>query len=139
LVPHDLGYVGSRSAINNKSLLDILRHSISDLDLQNAVEGLDAQHVTLVIDACQSGQALESDEMRRGPMNSEGLAQLAYEKGMYILTASQSDQSALESEVLGHGYLTYSLVEEGLKTLKADVLPKDGKGVALMLDKSSRI
>jgi hypothetical protein len=40
----------------------------------------------MVIDACNSGQALEAEEKRRGPMNSKGLAQLAYEKGMYILT-----------------------------------------------------
>lgn len=48
-------------------------------------------------------------------MNSKGLAQLAYEKGMYILTAAQSYQAALEAAQLGHGYLTYALVEEGLK------------------------
>ena len=56
-------------------------------------------------------------------MNSKGLAQLAYEKGMYILTASQSYQSALESAELGggHGFLTYALVEKGLKTQDAAV------------------
>src|SRR5262249_47801361 len=54
-------------------------------------------------------------EKRRGPMNSKGLAQLAYEKGMYILTAAQSFQFANEEPHLGHGYLTYALVEEGLK------------------------
>ena len=79
----------------------------------------------VVIDACNSGQALEAEEKRRGPMNSKGLAQLAYEKGMYILTAAQGYQAALESAQLGHGYLTYALVEEGLKTAKADSAPKD--------------
>ena len=53
-------------------------------------------------------------------MNSKGLAQLAYEKGMYILAGAQSYQAALEAEELGHGYLTFSLVEEGLKTPAAD-------------------
>jgi len=52
-------------------------------------------------------------------MNSKGLAQLAYEKGMYILTASQSHQAALEVSRLGHGLLTYALLE-GLTDLKAD-------------------
>ena len=60
-------------------------------------------------------------------MNSKGLAQLAYEKGMYILTASQSYQAAQEASQLGHGFLTYSLVEEGLKTRKADSPPFDGQ------------
>jgi len=81
----------------------------------------------MVIDACNSGQALETEEKRRGPMNSKGLAQLAYEKGMYILTAAQSYQAALEAEQLGHGYLTYALVEEGLKSGAADNSARDGQ------------
>ncbi len=59
-------------------------------------------------------------------MNSEGLAQLAYEKGMYILTAAQSFQAAQEAARLGHGFLTYALVEEGLKKGQADDEPRDG-------------
>src|SRR3982751_1226121 len=80
----------------------------------------------MVIDACNSGQALVAEDKRRGPMNSKGLAQLAYEKGMHILTAAQSFHAALEAAPLGHGYLTYALVEEGLKTPVADTEPKDG-------------
>jgi hypothetical protein len=60
-------------------------------------------------------------------MNSKGLAQLAYEKGMYILTAAQSYQAALEAEQLGHGYLTFALVEEGLKSGAADNQPHDNQ------------
>jgi uncharacterized caspase-like protein len=108
-------------------LQGILTHSISDEELEKAVEGIDAGQMLLVIDACNSGQALEAEEKRRGPMNSKGLAQLAYEKGMYILTAAQSYQAALEASKLGHGYLTYALVEEGLKTGAADTEPKDNQ------------
>ena len=46
---------------------------------------------------------------------------------MYILTAAQSYQAAQETARLGHGFLTYSLVEEGLKTKVADRAPIDGK------------
>ncbi len=126
LIPHDLGYAGDRTKLNEAGLREILAHSISDDELEQAVEGLDAGHLLLVIDACNSGQALEAEEKRRGPMNSKGLAQLAYEKGMYILTAAQSYQAALETEQLGHGLLTYALVEEGLKTPVADGSPADG-------------
>src|SRR5207248_10544760 len=73
------------------------------------------------------GQALEAEEKRRGPMNSKGLAQLAYEKGMYVLTAAQSFQAAQEARQLGHGLLTYALVEEGLKQAAADYEPRDGE------------
>ena len=130
LIPHDLGYTGERTKLTEQGLKTMLSHSISDIELEAAVEGLDAGHLLLIIDACNSGQALEAEEKRRGPMNSKGLAQLAYEKGMYILTAAQSFQAALEAAQLGHGYLTYALVEEGLKTPVADSAPKDGLVIA---------
>jgi uncharacterized caspase-like protein/dipeptidyl aminopeptidase/acylaminoacyl peptidase len=126
LIPHDLGYSGDRTRLTEPGLRTVLSHSISDVELEQSVEGLDAGHLLLIIDACNSGQALEAEEKRRGPMNSKGLAQLAYEKGMYILTAAQSYQAALETAQLGHGLLTYALVEEGLKTPVADTGPKDG-------------
>ena len=127
LIPHDLGYTGGRTELTETGLKTILSHSVSDLELEQACEGIDAGHLLMVIDACNSGQALEAEEKRRGPMNSKGLAQLAYEKGMYILTAAQSYQAAMEAEQLGHGYLTYALVEEGLKSAAADNVPKDGQ------------
>ncbi len=129
LIPHDLGYTGGRTDLDEAGLKTIFAHSISDQELERAFEKVDAAQIVLVIDACNSGQALEAEEKRRGPMNSQGLAQLAYEKGMYILTAAQGYQAALEAAQLGHGYLTYALVEEGLKTPAADTQPKDGQVV----------
>ena len=126
LIPHDLGYAGSRDALDAAGLQAILSHAVSDEELQAAFEGLDAGQLLMVIDACNSGQALEAEEKRRGPMNSKGLAQLAYEKGMYVLTAAQSFQAALEAAQLGHGLLTYALVDEGLKAMAADEEPRDG-------------
>ena len=98
-----------------------MRLKRSVLRMVPAQQGLDADQLLLVIDACNSGQALEATEKRRGPMNTKGLAQLAYEKGMYILTASQSLEVAYESEALKHSYLTYALVEEGIKGASADL------------------
>ncbi len=113
--------MGERRLSDEFSLKTILDHSISDQELEKVLEPLSASQLALVIDACNSGQALEAEEKRRGPMNSKGLAQLAYEKGMYVPTAAQSYQAALEAAQLGHGYLTYALVEEGLKKGEADV------------------
>jgi uncharacterized caspase-like protein len=127
LVPHDLGYSGTRDGLDADAMKNVLSSSISDLELQNKFEGIDAGEIVLLIDACNSGQALESEEKRRGLMNSRGLAQLAYEKGMYVLAAAQGYQAALEAAELGHGYLTYTLVEEGLKTKAADKSPEDGQ------------
>jgi hypothetical protein len=115
LIPHDLGYQGLRTELDSTGLQSILSHSISDVEIEEALRPLDADQLLLVIDACNSGQALEAEEKRRGPMNTKGLAQLAYEKGMYVLTASQSVEVAFESEALKHSYLAYALVEEGIK------------------------
>jgi len=46
---------------------------------------------------------------------------------MYILTAAQCYQAAKGASQLGHGLLTYALVEEGLKQGAADGDPKDGQ------------
>ncbi|MCA1633971.1 MAG: caspase family protein [Acidobacteria bacterium] len=126
LIPHDLGYEGRVDGIAADGLAPLLAHSISDRELEEAFERLNAGQLLMVLDACNSGQALEAEEKRRGPMNSKGLAQLAYEKGMYILTAAQSFQAAQEASQLGHGLLTFALVEEGLKRGEADREPKDG-------------
>jgi WD40 repeat protein/uncharacterized caspase-like protein len=127
LIPHDLGYQGRRDELDEEGLRKILSSSVSDLDLERCFENVDAGQVTLVIDACNSGQALEAEEKRRGPMNSKGLAQLAYEKGMNILTAAQSYQAAMETSQLGHGYLTYALIVEGIEKMAADSRPRDGQ------------
>jgi len=126
LIPHDLGYDGPRENLSKAGLESMLAHSMSDRELEKLFEPIDAGQLLLVIDACNSGQALEAEEKRRGPMNSKGLAQLAYEKGMYVLTAAQSYQAAQEAAKFGHGFLTYALVEEGLKQGAADREPKNG-------------
>jgi uncharacterized caspase-like protein len=97
LIPHDLGYDGPRENLSAAGLQTILAHSVSDRELEKLFEPIDASQLLFVIDACNSGQALEAEEKRRGPMNSKGLAQLAYEKGMYVLTAAQSYQAAQEA------------------------------------------
>ena len=120
LIPHDMGYRGERVPLAGEALEEVKRSSVSDRELQNALEAMDVRQLILIVDACNSGQALEMIDPRQGPMNSKGLAQLAYEKGMYILTASQGYQAAKESSKLGHGFLTYALVEEGLQQGLAD-------------------
>jgi WD40 repeat protein/uncharacterized caspase-like protein len=120
LIPHDLGYLGPRAKLDEAALATIITHGVSDLELEEALRSVDADQLLFILDACNSGQALQSDDERRGPMNTRGLAQLAYEKGMYVLTASQSDERAFESAGLQHSYLAYALVEEGIKSGAAD-------------------
>ncbi len=129
LLPHDLGYSGKREELTEAGVRRVLPLAISDEELERLFEPIDAGTMLLVLDACNSGQALEAEEKRRGPMNAKGLAQLAYEKGLNILTASQSYQVAKENSALGHGYLTYALIEDGLRKMAADRRPRDGQVV----------
>lgn len=128
LIPHDVSCGGRRKEdVDGAEFDQLTQCGISDLELETAFRDVPAGRILLVIDACNSGQALEADERRRGPMNSKGLAQLAYEKGMYILTAAQSYQAARETRRLGHGVLTYVLVHEGLRGTLPDREPRDGQ------------
>lgn len=127
VLPHDLGYSDPNLPLNAERLKTVLNHSISDVEMEQVFREIDAGYLLLVVDACNSGQALEAEDKRRGPMNTKGLAQLAYDKGMFILTASQSVESAYVSKALKRSYLSYALIEEGLKTPMADITPKDGR------------
>lgn len=128
LIPHDFSSEKTPAPSDVRALLErmLTARGISDRELAQAFEGVDAGQLSMIIDACNSGQALGDERDGYGPMNAKGLAQLAYEKGMYILTAAQSFQAAQEVNVLGHGLLTYVLVNEGLKRSVADRKPQDG-------------
>jgi hypothetical protein len=106
LVPADVNL--DRPLAEQTSLL------ISSDDLSTWLEKIDASQIVLIIDACYSAQSVESDGFRAGPMGDPGFGQLAYDKGIRILAATQSDDVALELGALQHGLLTYALVEEGL-------------------------
>lgn len=127
LIPHDLGFNGPRDRIDEEGAISILRHSLSDAELDNAFEQVDDAEKILIADACRSGQGLQAEDPRQSPMNSKDLGQLAYDKGMYIPTASQGYQAALETTFYQHGLLTYALMDQGLKAGLADDDPKDGQ------------
>jgi hypothetical protein len=127
LIPHDLGYTGQLQNLRDKGRQALINYSISDRDLERRFEKIDTGRFMLIIDACQSGQVLESKDQRLGPMNYRGIAQLAYEKGIYVLAATQSYEAAVEFENQGNGLLTYVLLERGLKNRAADFSPRDGR------------
>ncbi|WP_290702507.1 caspase family protein [Amphritea sp.] len=109
-----------------KDMNALLEGAVSVTELSTWIEGIDANRFILIIDACHSAAAVESGEFKPGPMGSKGFGQLAWYKGMQILTASQANDVALESSLLEHGLLTYSLVNDGLVEQQADFLPADG-------------
>jgi hypothetical protein len=78
-----------------------------------------------VIDACHSAASVADGRFKPGPMGDSGLGQLAYDKGIRILAATQADDVALEDARLGQGLLTYALAVDGLGAGEADL---DGDG-----------
>ena len=102
-----------------------LRRAISSEELSEWFRDIDAGEMVLIIDACYSTGSVDRGDFRPGPMGSRGLGQLAYDKGMKILVASHD--AALESFVIGHGFLTYALIEEGIVARRADHQPRDGR------------
>jgi len=121
LVPFDTG-PGSDRAISPT----LLARSIAGRELASWLNGLRAQGVALVIDACHAAAAVNAQDFVPGPMDSPSLAQLAYDRGFAILVATQADDVALESGQLRHGLLSYALVAEGLALGKADMAPRNG-------------
>jgi hypothetical protein len=95
-----------------------LPNFISSEELSQWLREVDAGELVMIIDACHSGASVP-EGFKLGPMGDRGLGQLAYDKGMQILAATQADNVALESEKLGQGLLTYALVQDGLKDRKA--------------------
>ncbi len=99
---------------------------VSTDDLTAWLRPLDAGEIVLIIDACHSAASVDPGGFKPGPMGDPGLGQLAFDKGIRILAASQADGVAVEDGALGHGLLTYALAQEGLVRGLADT-DRDGK------------
>ena len=100
---------------------------VSSADLVRAFSPVRAADMALIIDACHSSASVANGRFKPGPMGDSGLGQLAFDKGLSILAATQADDVARENARLGQGLLTYALAAEGLATqgLRADL---DGDG-----------
>lgn len=121
LVPSDVA-----AATETEGLKRFDARSISTAELDHWLRDVDAGQMSLVVDACHSAAAVTAD-FKAGPMGSRGLGQLAVDKGMRILAATQAADSALEHAELKHGFLTYALISEGLSSGLADLRPNDGR------------
>lgn len=122
LVPSDIG-----AAPDTSDSPEFARTAISSLELSKWLRAIDAREFLFILDACHSAASVQSADFKPGPMGSRGLGQLAYDKGMRILAASQVEGVAIESPSLLHGMLTYALVTEGLDGGLADWRPRDGQ------------
>ena len=120
-IPYDMGTETKRGIT-----ADLLRRAISSEELGAWLRDVDAGEMVMIVDACHSAASVEGEGFKPAPMGSRGLGQLSYDKGMRILTSTQSDDVALETEVTQQGLLTYALTHDGIGQREADFKPRDG-------------
>ena len=112
---------GERREVDSAMLARTLDSNL----LARHLRRVDAGGFVMVVDACNSAASVEGSGFKPGPMGSRGLGQLAYDKAMRVLAASQAEAVALESDQLRHGLLTFAMLHEGLAGGAADRAPKD--------------
>ncbi len=110
LLPYDLGRDSGKQVTNK-----LLSRAISSQELALWLGEMESEQMVLIIDACYAA-AVEGKGFKPGPMGSRGLGQLAYDKQMPVLTATQAKDSAWAR---GYSLLTYALVKEGIEQGKA--------------------
>lgn len=115
LVPHNVTKMYEADDMLKKS-------GISATEIGEFSKNIKAQKQLFVIDACQSGGAMQTLAMR-GASEEKAIAQLARSTGTYFIAASGSKQFATEVAELGHGVFTYSVIE----ALKGLCKSQDGK------------
>jgi uncharacterized caspase-like protein len=78
-------------------------------DLTGWLRYVNAGEMNFIIDACHAGASVSTPDFNPGPTGDAGLGQLAYDKSMRILAATQADDVALEAGKVSRGLLTHVL------------------------------
>lgn len=99
-------------------------HGISASEMTGLTRRIAARKQMIMLDACQSGGAVETFAMR-GAAEQKAIIQLARSAGLVVLASTGTEQYATEFQALGHGVFTYALLN-GLNG-KADGGSRDGK------------
>jgi len=117
LIPHNVTQMYT-------DVSELKKNAISAEELQNSCKQIKALKQLMILDACQSGGAVQAFT-GRGVAEEKAIVQLARSSGIALLAASGSEQFATEFVALKHGVFTYAILE-GLNG-KADGGEKDSK------------
>jgi WD40 repeat protein len=115
LIPHDVTKMYEADDM-------LKRLGISANEIGEFSKNIKAQKQLFVIDACQSGGAMQT-LASRGASEEKAIAQLARSTGTYFIAASGTEQFATEVAELGHGVFTYAVIE----ALKGSCKSQDGR------------
>lgn len=84
---------------------------ISATELKGFLTQLKSQKQIILMDACHSGGALKSLNVRAAAADERAIVQLARSSGVVMIASSGSKQFATEFDQLKHGVFTYALLE----------------------------
>jgi WD40 repeat protein len=84
---------------------------ISATELRGYLTSVKSQKQIILMDACHSGGALKSLNVRAAATDEKAIVQLARSSGVVMIAASGTKQFATEFEDLKHGVFTYALLE----------------------------
>jgi hypothetical protein len=121
------------ASASSPSAPEFRERSIVVDELAEWLRDIDAGSFTLVLDACHAGASV-GEAFRAAPLGERGFGQLAFDKGMRLLAASQANEVAVEVASLEHGLLTYVLIREGLEQRRARWNQIDGHGAVAVAD-----
>jgi hypothetical protein len=102
LVPYDVTHLYGEEE-------KLAESAISARELKEWCMKIKAQKQLIVIDACQSGGAVETFASR-GAAEEKAILQLARSAGVVVLASSGTEQVATEMSTLGHGLFTYAIL-----------------------------
>lgn len=88
----------------------LIDKGISSVDMQDFSKNIKAGKQLFILDACQSGGAIETIAMR-GVSEEKALAQLARSAGIFFISSSGTEQFASEVKTIGHGVFTYAVIQ----------------------------
>ena len=106
-------------------------YTISDEEITRWMGEIPAENKLLILDACNSGQAaINMGGIIARDMDPDKIIafnEMSGNSGSYVISGSSESGASFESEVFGHGLLTYSLLEgingTALDGSKVDVMP----------------
>lgn len=108
LIPYDAN-VNLVGPMNSR---DFLNSCIGMDRLWSYLEASPAKHGLLIADACFGGLILSGRALGLEPPSPAVVATLAARPALQALTAGGTNEEVAEDPKLGHGYLTYKLLEE---------------------------
>jgi WD40 repeat protein len=84
---------------------------ISATELRGFLTQVKSQKQIILMDACHSGGALKSLNVRAAATDEKAIVQLARSSGVVMIASSGTKQFATEFDQLKHGVFTYALLE----------------------------